>query len=145
MRDQPRIELVVAELAVAVDQVGEQFARSAGLLDLCAVAARGRVQIVVARIAGEDRADADAPRRAPCGHDRTTSVTDFILISIFFSATLSANSGAWIRKALAAELVGHLRRDVVDVGIVLALDAAGRRHDLDVEACAPGSASRRRR
>ena len=36
-------------------------------------------------------------------------------------------------EGLAAELVGHLGRDVVDVGVVLALHAAGRRHDLDIE------------
>ena len=35
------------------------------------------------------------------------------------------------QEGLAAELLGHLGRDVVDVGIVLALHAAGRRHDLD--------------
>ncbi|MCY1301093.1 hypothetical protein D9M70_506840 [compost metagenome] len=37
-------------------------------------------------------------------------------------------------KGPAAEPVGHQRRDVVDVGIVLALDAAGRRDDLHIEA-----------
>ena len=46
------------------------------------------------------------------------------------------------QEGLAAELVGHLRRDVVDVGVVLALHAAGRRHDLDVDRRARGSASR---
>ena len=60
-----------------------------------------------------------------------TSVTDFMFISMSRSATLSAKSGAWIRKAWPPSLLGHLRRDMVDVGIVLALDAAGRRHDLD--------------
>ena len=33
-----------------------------------------------------------------------------------------------------AETVGHHRRDVVDVGIVLALDASRRRNDFDIEA-----------
>ena len=35
------------------------------------------------------------------------------------------------QEGLAAELFGHLGRDVVDVGIVLALHAAGGGHDLD--------------
>ena len=37
------------------------------------------------------------------------------------------------QTGLAAELFGHQRRDMVDVGVVLALDAARQWHDFDVE------------
>src|SRR5688572_17784024 len=57
--DESGVELVVAEVAVAVDEVGEELAGGAGALDLGAVAARGGMEIVVARIGREDGADAD--------------------------------------------------------------------------------------
>ncbi len=44
------------------------------------------------------------------------------------------------QERLAAELVGHLRRDVVDVGVVLALDARRWPARLRRRTSAPGSA-----
>ena len=62
-----------------------------------------------------------------------TPLIDAISISMSRCSRLSAKSGACNKHGLAAELLGKPRREVVDVGVVLALYAAGQRNDGHVE------------
>ena len=91
----------------------------------------GGAQAEIGRAVGENRADAgDRDRRvAGTGQDlahRLQREQDVALL-----AGGGEDRGVDL-EGLALKLVGELRRQMVHIGEVFALDAAGRRHDSDV-------------
>ncbi len=101
------------------------------------------MQIVIARIRRSGSSRCRQWQLSPLARRVKTSATERMLISIdaFRSAVGKERRVDLIRAA--AELVGHQRRDVIDVGIMLALNAArGRnnsRHRTRAVPCSPAT------